>query len=387
MTKTPFVSTKKTQASKERMTARALHERIKELTCLYSISRISGKNAAPPDSVFQDIVEVIPPAWQFPAAAKARIEVDGKSFQSSNFTESRNKLSAPVITQGKRRGWVEVFYIQRGTGAGEKKFLKEESHLIKAIARQIAFIIERRQAETEKDDLQKQLIHADRLATIGQLAAGVAHELNEPLSGILGFAQLMRKHYKLPVKAAEDTEKIIKASLYAREIIKKLLLFARQTPTLKGRINFNDIISEALGLFERRLEKAGIELISNLSPKLPLIFADGGQLKQVIVNLVVNAIQAMPAGGVLTIRTTVEGMYLLCSIADTGTGMTKEILERIFVPFFTTKEIDQGTGLGLPVVHGIVTSHGGAIAVKSSPQNGALFTIRLPIAADSMLQG
>ncbi|MBN1576535.1 MAG: hypothetical protein JW913_08285 [Chitinispirillaceae bacterium] len=387
MTKIPVLSTKRPQVSKERETARALHERIKELTCLYSISRISEKNAALPDSVFQDIVEVIPPAWQYPEAAAARIEVDGQSFHSSNFMESHKKLSAPVIAEEKCRGRVEVFYVQRGSGVEGKKFLREELHLIRAIARQIAFIIERRQAEAEKEDLQKQLIHADRLATIGQLAAGVAHELNEPLSSILGFAQLMRKHPELPWKAVEDLDKIIEASLYAREIIKKLLLFARQTPTFKGRVNFNDTVSEALGLFEHRLKKGGIELVRDFSPQLPLIFADGGQLKQVIVNLLVNAIQAMPTGGILKVHTAVEGMHLLCSIADTGKGMTREILDRIFVPFFTTKEVDQGTGLGLPVVHGIVTSHCGTISVKSSPGNGAMFTIRLPVDTDIVLQG
>jgi two-component system NtrC family sensor kinase len=359
-------------------TARALRERIKELTCLYRISQISGKNYVASDAIFQSIVEAIPPAWQNPAAAAARIVVDGRSFYSINFKESRIKMTTPVIYGGKHRGLVEVAYLQRSHEIDDTRFIKEERNLLKAIARQVGFIIERQQADSEKSKLHKQLIHADRLATIGQLAAGVAHELNEPLSNILGFAQLAGKHPELPEKSAYDLEKIVHASLYAREIIKKLLLFARQTTVCKSSIDLNDTVSAALELFEYRFEKEGIKLVRGFSPELPPLVADGGQLKQVIVNLVVNAIQAMPGGGILTVRTSTEGKHLVCSVEDTGTGMAEEIIDRIFVPFFTTKDVDQGTGLGLPVAHGIVVAHGGTIEVKSAPGKGATFTIRLP---------
>ncbi len=383
MTKKGTIQHKLPAAPKGKGTAHALHERIKELMCLYKISQLSGKIDTTSDHVFQGIVEAIPPAWQYPTAAAARIVIDGKSFNSLDFIESKNKMAAPVIANGKHRGMVEVMYACGGPGASKKLFLKEESNLIRAIARQIAFVIERREAETEKENLQKQLIHADRLATIGQLAAGVAHELNEPLNTILGFAQLVRKHPELPGECAADLDKIVGASLYAREIIKKLLLFARQTTAFKGEVHLNDAISEALGLFEHRLEKTGIELVRDFSPQLPIIVADGGQLKQVIVNLVANSIQAMPDGGVLTVRTARDGAHLLLAIGDTGIGMTKDVLDRIFIPFFTTKDVDEGTGLGLPVVHGIVTSHGGTISVKSSQGSGTVVTIRLPIDIDS----
>jgi signal transduction histidine kinase len=379
MDKNAILPIKRRGVPRGKKTARALHERIKELTCLYSISQIAGKNAATLDSVIRGIVEAMPPAWQYPEAAAARIMLDGKSFHSSNFKDGRRKMAASVVSAGKRRGVIEVVYAQRGPGVDKVRFLKEERNLIRAIARQVGFVIERQEAEREKGELQKQLIHADRLATIGQLAAGVAHELNEPLSNILGFAQLARRHPGLPMNSARDLDKIVDASLYAREIIKKLLLFARQTPTFKGRVNLNDIVSEALGLFDHRFEKDGIELVRDFSPRLPTIVADGGQLKQVIVNLVVNAIQAMPGGGVLTVRTAADGAHLVCAVEDTGTGMTEEVLDRIFVPFFTTKDVDRGTGLGLPVAHGIVTSHGGTIEAKSSPGQGATFAIRLPV--------
>ena len=360
-------------------TALALKERVKELSCLYRINQIFEMFGGSAQEVFQRIVELIPPAWQYPDLASARIILDGRPYETPGFKDGRQRQSADVILGGKSRGRVEVVYAEEKLPPKDGPFLKEEQNLLDAIARQIAFIVERQQAEQERAQLQKQLMHADRLATIGQLAAGVAHEINEPLSSILGFAQLVQRNPRLPQESVHDVQRIVTASLHAREVIKKLLLFARRTPTFKGRANLNNIVSEALGLFEHRFENEGIELVCTFCPRMPEITADAGQLTQVLVNLVVNAIQAMPQGGRLSVTTDVQDQYVVCTVEDTGVGMTEEILDRLFVPFFTTKEVNQGTGLGLPVAHGIVTSHGGTIEVKSKPEKGTTFTIRLPI--------
>ena len=169
----------------------------------------------------------------------------------------------------------------------------EERNLIEAIARQVAQIVERKEAQEDKARLQDQLRHADRLATIGQLAAGIAHELNEPLGGILGFAQLAMKSPDASDRVKKDIDKIIGASLHAREVIKKLLLFARQAETERKAINLNDVVEEGLYFFEARCAKEDIKLERSLAPDLPLINADQSQLNQVLINLVVNAIQAM----------------------------------------------------------------------------------------------
>jgi len=278
------------------------------------------------------------------------------------------------------RGRIEVVYVERRPELDEGPFLKEERSLIDAVARQIALIVERRQAAAEKLRLQDQLRHADRLATIGQLAAGVAHELNEPLGNILAFAQLAEKQPNLPNQVAEDLEKIVTASLHAREIIKKLMLFARQMPPQKTQVDLNGVIEEGLYFLGSRCAKSGVVLKRRLSPRLPRITADPSQLNQVLVNLVVNAIHAMPAGGTLRIATRTAGSHVVLTVEDNGIGMDSEVLKKIFIPFFTTKDVHEGTGLGLPVVHGIVTSHGGTIAVRSSPDRGSRFEIRLPVA-------
>jgi len=167
--------------------------------------------------------------------------------------------------------------------------------------------------------------------------------------------------------------------LQARAIIKKFLVAARQRRPKKSRINLNQVVQDSFYLFEAQYAKEGVELKHALSQNLPEIIADPSQLNQVIVNLVVNALQSMSAGGKITVRTWSSDHNVYLSVEDTGSGISKENLEKIFVPFFTTKDIGHGTGLGLPVVHGIITSHGGSIYVDSKVGCGTRFEIRLPI--------
>jgi len=357
----------------------ALTERVKELTCLYGMAQIASQPDMSLEEIIQGIVELLPPAWQYPDIASARIILDGIAYTTQGFHESRQKQAAEIIVDGISRGVVELVYIQGKPDLDEGPFLKEERNLIDAVARQVALVIERKQAEEDKLKLHSQLLHADRLATIGMLAAGVAHELNEPLGNILGFAQLAKKCPELPDSAEHDIGKIEIASLHAREVIQKLLVFARQTPPQKTHFNLNQVVEDGLYFFEARCAKGGIELVRLLSPDLPEITADPGQLNQLLVNLVVNALQSMPGTGRITVQTQYCDHNVYLSVDDTGTGMSKEVLDKIFIPFFTTKDVSHGTGLGLPVVYGIVTAHGGSINVKSEPGSGTRFEIQLPV--------
>ncbi len=357
----------------------ALRERVKELTCLYSIAQVAEWQGMTLDEILNGIVELLPPAWQYPESTTARIVLDGHSYTTSGFQEDGQKQTANITIVGKRRGVIEVVYMDDKPELDEGPFLREERNLIDAIAGQIGLIVERKEAEKERSQLQEQLRHADRLATIGQLAAGVAHELNEPLGNILGFAQLAKKCPEIPDQASQDIDKIVRSSLHAREIIKKLMIFARQMPPKKARIDLNQIINEGLYFFEARCARAGIELVRSLSPDIPKITGDQAQLNQVLVNLVVNSIQAMPKGGTLTIQTYAGDDSIILAVADTGVGMSEDIIKKIFIPFFSTKDIDEGTGLGLAVVHGIVTSHKGSIEVESKVNQGSRFEVQLPI--------
>ena len=236
-------------------------------------------------------------------------------------------------------------------------------------------------ARGEQVALREQLRRADKLATIGQLAAGTAHELNEPIAAILGFAQLAQKCPELPAQADKDLGKIAKAALHAREIIKALLLFARQTPPQTALLDLNQVVAESLEFLQPRCERAGINVAVSLASDLPRVEADAGQLRQVVLNLVVNAIQATARDGSVAVATESLGGEVVLAVQDRGRGMTEEVRKHLFLPFYTTKDVGQGTGLGMSVVHGIVTAHGGTIHVDSAPERGTRIEVRLPAPA------
>lgn len=354
-------------------------KRVKELTCYYNIAKLSNQPELSLDEILQSTVELLPPGWLYPETAQARIVFDDRIFLTADYKQVRDKLTADIFVNNFKRGFVEVIYTEQKPKSDESPFLREERNLLNTIAQELGFLIERSEINEEKIRLKKQLLHADRLATIGQLAAGIAHEINEPLSNILGFAQLSQKIPGLPEQVDKDLKHIVESSLYARDVIKKLLMFARQTPSVMEILDLNTLIEDSLELFSNRFTKEAIKFNMRLYPFLPRIKGDHSQLNQVLVNLIVNAVQAMPKGGELTIETFKDSQSVFIAVSDTGVGMSEEVRKQIFLPFFTTKDMNQGTGLGLSVVHGIVTGHQGKITVESEPDKGSTFTIELPI--------
>lgn len=358
-----------------------LAERVKELTCLYSIARLAADTELSLDETMERIADLLPSGWQYPEIASARITVEGRSFPSPGFQTSPFSQRAEIVVGRKECGDVLIVYREPRPEADEGPFLREERNLLNTVASELGLIVERRRAGRERVNLTRQLHHADRLATIGQLAAGVAHELNEPLVSILGLAQLSAKSADLPREVARDLGRIVKASLHAREVIRKLLLFARRMEPWKTKIQLNALVEEALALLESASAHSGIEVVRSLDQNVPELTADPSQIRQVLVNLLVNAVQAMPQGGQLEVRTGSDTGHVFVVIADTGVGMSEEVRKQLFTPFFTTKGVGEGTGLGLAVVFGIVSSHGGTIHVDSEVGRGSRFEVRLPLAS------
>jgi signal transduction histidine kinase len=365
----------------------ALRERVKELTCLYSISQVVDRKGISLGEILKGIVDLLPPAWQYPETTAGRIILDERLFSTPGFQPDKQKQHTDIIVNGVRRGKVEVVYLEEKPVLDEGPFLKEERNLIDAIARQVALIVERREADEERSKLQEQLRHADRLATLGQLAAGIAHEINEPLGSVLGFAQLLKKNPEIPAQAIEDVSKIEGASLHAREVVKKLMLFGRQMPLQKTGVDLNKLVEEGLYFLKSRCKKSGIKIKLELDKNIPEIAVDQSQIYQVLVNLAVNAMQAMPDGGELILKTEFKDSYVSLTVMDTGAGMDEETKKKIFMPFFTTKDIGEGTGIGLSVVHGIVTSHGGKIDFHSELNKGSSFEVQLPVKENSRRKG
>ncbi|MGC8926779.1 MAG: sensor histidine kinase [Myxococcota bacterium] len=357
----------------------SLRERMKELSCLYNINKIIQHKEFSFDDVIQNITDILPTAFLIPQYASARIFINSQEYKSKNFNESKISIKKPIKIWGEERGYIEICYsFKKKPETTDFIFLKEEFTFLEAVALEISKYIEQQQLEEDKEKISIQLRHADKLATIGQLSTGIAHELNEPLTIILGFAQLIKKNPLLPEQIEKDIDKIINAAIYGREIIRKLLIFARQVPTKKTIINVNNIIKELIQFFDNRLKKENIKLIDLLSNEILEIEADQSQITQVLMNIIVNAIQAMPNGGDLTIKTEKISNEIRICIKDTGIGMSEEVKNQIFIPFFTTKEVGKGTGLGLSVALEIIESHGGKIEVESEEGKGSQFCIKIP---------
>ena len=357
----------------------ALHERIKELTCIYEITKIMHNSQKGIEDTLQDVIKRVPCAFQYEDSARSRIVLDGQEYACGNVNGSPYSLKSEIIIAGTERGHIEVSYESAEHDLEEKPFLQEEQNLLDGIVKQLSLLIEEQEAAVEKLKLEDQLRHSDRLATIGQLAAGVAHEINEPLANILGFSELIKKDTNLSGQTSRDLDKIIRASMYARDTVKKLLVFAGRIQPGETEINRNSIITESIQFLENRCRRNNIKVLTELDPHLPPFTADPGQINQVLINLLVNSIQALPAGGEILIRSGVMDDNLLLTIEDNGTGIPDDIQDKIFLPFFTTKEIGEGTGLGLVVVHGIVQAYKGKIDLKSSVGKYTRFTITLPL--------
>ncbi len=244
----------------------------------------------------------------------------------------------------------------------------------------------RRTAES-REELQQQLLHASKLASVGELATGVAHEINNPLAIVLSTTGVIRDMLNPEFKLDASPENILKeldtvesAVFRARNITRQLLDFGRKEPPRPKACNLNRLIDDVLGGFKRHaLEVENITIEKQYEANLPDIIADHDQIRQVLLNLINNAGDAISASGTITISTASDGQNVRVTITDTGRGMTTEQMKKIFKPFYTTKAAGKGTGLGLSVSRGIVTSMGGSIEVQSMPGAGSSFTVILPI--------
>lgn len=231
---------------------------------------------------------------------------------------------------------------------------------------------------TDRADLERRLVQADKLSSIGLLAAGVAHEVNTPLAVISTYAQMLTKQVAGDEQQSRMLDKIAKQTFRASEIVNSLLNFSRTSTTELAEVNLNKLIQETLSLIEHQLKSAEIKLQLGLENALPPVTGNAGKLQQVFLNLFINARDAMEPGGVLSITSNYDETGVQVDVCDTGHGIAPEHLNRIYDPFFTTKSARKGTGLGLSVSYGIVQEHSGTIEVFSRPGGGTRFHLELP---------
>lgn len=242
---------------------------------------------------------------------------------------------------------------------------------------------------TEKRRLERQLLQSEKLATVGQLAAGIAHEIGTPLNVILGNAEYLLMQLPPDAPGRKELQVMIAETERVSRLIRQLLEFSRPSPLDLQRVNINEIVTETLSLAKTHLDKSNVQVELKLEPSLPPTKGDRNQLHQLFLNIIMNAVQAMPKGGKLTVTTGMSHVpseyyneakdYLEVEISDTGCGIPPENMGKIFEPFFSTKDPGQGTGLGLAVCARIAQLHNGTIEVKSQVGKGSTFTVKLPV--------
>ncbi len=277
----------------------------------------------------------------------------------------------------------ENFWVRKD---GERRRIVWSNTVILNLRGSVEHVIATGLDVTEVKQMQEQLRRTERLAELGTLASGMAHEIGTPMNVIQGRAEyLLQRTTEEPIKKGLAT--IIAQVERITKIMNQLLTFARRRPIERKPMDLKKTIADCLDIVQERLKQHRVEVETSYAEPLPLVHADPDQMSQVLLNLVLNAIQAMPEGGRLSLALEPEGPGMKLSVADTGSGMPAETLNKIFDPFFTTKDVGAGTGLGLTVVHGIVEDHGGAIHVYSVPGRGTTFTIHLPIHRESSQGG
>jgi PAS domain S-box-containing protein len=241
---------------------------------------------------------------------------------------------------------------------------------------------ERKQTEAENQKLREKAELSSRLAAVGEMAAGIAHEINNPLTGVLGFSQLLAERQDLPEDVKEQLQIIGDGSNRVKDIVKRMLTFAHQVKPMKAKASINELIEATLDLRSYVLRTANIEVIKHLDPGLPWVTVDPGQMQQVFLNIIVNAEYSMKKAhgkGTLVITTEKKDGHIHISFQDDGTGMSQETKDKLFHPFFTTKQVNEGTGLGLSLSRTIIIEHGGTIEIESEIGKGATFIITLPV--------
>jgi len=339
--------------------------------------KILTANQAALDSLGYNEKELIGKSVEilFPEEEKNKALSKSTMFKEMMKTGSIREVETTFVTKNARRLCISLSTsVMQGRDDGP--------HGIVCIARDIT---ERKRAEEEKQRIEEQLNLAGRLAAIGELAAGVAHELNNPLAAIQGFAQLLKSGNNLDETTKKDLETIYREAQRASKITQNMLSFARRHKPEKSLLSINEALTKSLDLHAYRMKIDNIELSLELDPDLPKTMADFYQMQQVFVNIINNAEQAMTEAymnGKLRVETKRVGGFIQITFADNGPGIPEENLKRIFDPFFTTKAVGKGTGLGLSICYGIIQQHNGRIYAKSDFGEGATFVVEIPIISE-----
>ncbi len=391
-----------------------LQERVKELNCLFSIAKIVEKWGASLEAILEETVELIPDSWQYPEITCAGIKLEDRIYKTENFRQSPWRLSSDIRVRDKISGVIEVYYLEERPEIDEGPYLLDERKLIDAIAERLGRIAERILAKEEARIREQQLIHADKMVSLGTLVSGIAHEINNPNNFIVLNAPMLSQIYekimpildeyyekngdfmmgKMPYSCVREKVADLLAGIYEgsqriKRIVDSLKDFARESAAeLSGSVGINSVVEGAVTLLENLINKSTSNFSVNLNEDIPPVKGDLQRLEQVVINLLQNSCQALPGRG--------RGIHLstaydestnsaVITLRDEGVGIEPENIEHLTDPFFTTKRDYGGTGLGLSVSSRIIRDHGGTLNFISTPGEGTTAVVRVPCEPKEMV--
>lgn len=353
-----------------------LQERIKELSCLYEVSSAIREFNGSYETILESIVQILKNSWRFPELATVEIQCENYHLSSNPIPSEVYSQTSIIQISEKEMGFIKVHY--PASDLSKAHFLVEEQRLLDKVADEIALFFERQHIKIQEELLKQTAQRNDRLSILGEITAGIAHELNTPLGNILGFAEFIEEKSE-ETQTKRDAQKIINSAIYSREVVKKLMFFSCDMPQNIKIIEVKPIITQALSLLKPNFRKAGISYKFNIENPGLKAQVDPIQLTQVFFNLVINAIYYSPENSQITIIIINDDNHYTIEIADEGKGISPEVKDKIFEPFYTTKPLGEGSGLGLSVVHGIIKSHKGEISIADNFPKGTIFKIKLPL--------
>ncbi|ETN96481.1 sensor histidine kinase [Zhouia amylolytica] len=357
-------------------TEEKLKERIKELTCLYEVTSIvANANYNDIESSLESIAFCVKKAWRYPEDTSVEIKTGDYQVKTELFSSSSVFQQMPIKVFNKVEGAITVFYPSELYTLAD--FLPEEALLLQNIGIEIGNVLERKQIKENEQKIQRQIERNDRLSILGEITAGIAHELNTPLANILGYSELLKNRIQNEPALISDLDKIINSAIFSREVVKKLMFFACEMPQQKDEVNIVPVIEEAIELLKPVFAKKEIRHQFDHNNDRIYLKVDTIQLTQVIFNLVLNAIYFSPKQGFIKITLEDYPENIQLGISDEGPGIIADA-EKIFDPFYTTKPVGEGSGLGLSVVHGIIKSHQGSITYRKNHPKGTIFVVDFP---------
>ena len=386
---------RKVEEEKQRL-LHDLKERVKELTALHYTAHLLQDPERTTPILLQQIVAILPTAWEHSELATARIVFDGMEYRSTNFVSTPWTQCARFTTAGGKHGLVEITYPERPSQT-KPPFLEEEKSLLDSLAEMLQLHLERKEAKESSDEVTRELVERNKelwslqqeMARVGQVAAlswmtgAIAHELGTPLNSVLGYTQLLAQE-ELPEKARRHVKTIESQVQRMAGIVQYYLDRTRGSTSKRGLVNLNELVKETLLLLRPVFAEKGVNVIAELAESLPSLNAHSGSLQRVLINLLNNAVDAVEQEGRITIATRIAQATeqhrsgIIIEITDTGAGIPPDLLPRVFDFFMTTKTPGSGTGLGLAVCQEIVKEHGGKIAISSQVAKGTTVEIFLP---------